>query len=252
MNRLWVVLACLTLLVSCRGSKEVTGDAGKVKKMAPEELLSLVQGNLIQYEWFSGKAKMKYDDGNKSQGFTANIRMRRDSVAWVSITSLMGIEVARIHVDSDTIQILDKLNKKYINEPVGGFQDYVPFELNLRLVQELVVGNFLWDTEGKLKSKVDNGLHVLLIENKSFEHTFWIRPEDYTILKLVVKEKGSGRQVDADLRNYNDKEGRKFSEEREIDFTDKGFNLHIEMDFNRVKWDEPTSFPFKVSDKYDE
>ena len=252
MSKALVVLACLCLLFACRGSKDVAGtDDAKAKKIPPEQLLELVQANIIQYEWFSARAKMKYDDGNKSQGFTANIRMKRDSVVWVSVTSLMGIEAARMMVDSDTIRILDKLKKKYIVEPVGGFQQYVPFDLSLQLLQELIVGNFLWDTEGRLKSKVDNGLHVLLIENKSFEHTFWIRPEDYTILKLEIKEKGSSRQVNAALNNYELDEGRFFSEERVFDFSDKDFGLHIEMDFNRVKWNESTSFPFRVSSKYD-
>ena len=50
----------------------------------------------IEYKTFAGKARMHYEAGDQKQDFTANIRVQKDNVIWVSATALGGIvQVAR-------------------------------------------------------------------------------------------------------------------------------------------------------------
>lgn len=249
-KQLWLVLAVLLALVSCKSTESLSLE--KVKKLPPEDLLAYAQANIIDYEWFSGKAKMKFNDGKKTHNFTANIRMRKDSVIWVSVTSLMGIEGARVYIDKDSVRILDRLNKKYVASPINSLQEYVPFELNLKLAQDLLIGNFLWRTGGKLKAKVDKNTHVLSIQDKTFDNTFWLAPTDYSICAMELEEEQTKRKVSVVAGDYELKDKRLFPKERTIEFEDGDLKIHVEMDYSRVRWNEPTSFPFYVSDKYDE
>lgn len=252
MNKYLALLLCVLALASCRSNKDLSDKTDKMRRMAPQELLDSVSLTQNDFTWFTGKAKVKYDDGNKAQNFTANIRMKKDSIIWISITSLMGIEAARLTIDQDSIRVLDRLKKRYIVEPVSRSDQYLPFDLDLGMVQDLLAGNFLWSTDGKLKSKVDDGKHVLFIDNKTFESTFWVRPADHVILNVLIKEMAAGREVGVQVSNFETEEGRTVGTERNIEFTDKnGYRLQIDMDYSRMKWDEPTSFPFYVSDKYE-
>lgn len=252
MNKLWLaVLVILLAFFSCKTSENVT-TAGKAKRLPPEDLLAYAKTNIIDFEWFSGKAKMKFNDGKINKGFTANIRMRKDSIIWISITSLMGIEGARVLIDKDTVRIIDRLNKKYVEEPIANLQQYVPFDLNLKLAQDLLVGNFLWHTDGKLKSKVDKNRHVLLIQDKTFDNAFWLDPLNYSILAMTLEEQTSKRNVQVVATDYEEIEGRMFAKERAIDFIDGDVGIYVEMDYSRIRWNNPMSFPFHVSDKYDE
>ena len=252
MNKYLLLLICVLAIVSCRSNKDLTDKAAKVRRMAPQDLLDSVALTQNDFVWFTGKAKVKYNDGDRSQNFTANIRMKKDSIIWISITSLMGIEAARITIDQDSIRILDRLKKRYVVEPSSKSDQYLPFDLDLGLVQNLLAGNFLWTKEGKLRSKVDGGLHVLFIDNKTFESTFLVRPTDHVILNLLIEELGAGREVLVNVSDFELEDGRLVGTDRHIEFKDKkGYRLQIDMDYSRMKWDEPTSFPFYVSDKYD-
>src|SRR6476660_8702296 len=126
MNKAVAILLLMALaLCSCKSSKVSDGTPkGKPDKKDPSYLLTKAAGTQIDFQWFSGKAKMDYDDGKKTQNFTANIRMRRDSVIWVAITSLMGIEVARIMITRDSIDMLDRLHKERIKKPFNFLETY--------------------------------------------------------------------------------------------------------------------------------
>lgn len=252
MNKYLILLICVIAFVSCRSNRDVSERANKVRRMAPQDLLDSVSLTQNEFTWFAGKAKVKYNDGDKSQNFTANIRMKKDSIIWISITSLMGIEAARITIDQDSIRVLDRLKKRYIVEPVSKSDQYLPFDLDLSLVQDLLAGNFLWTKEGKLRSKVDDGKHVLFIDNKTFESTFSVRPTDHVILGLLIEEMDAGREVLVSVSGFETEEGRTVGTDRHIEFRDKkGYRLQIDMDYSRMKWDEPTTFPFYVSDRYE-
>ena len=143
---------------ACKTSRSTVRDCEKPSKIETAELLDSTRAKQMQFTWFSGKAKVNFDDGNNNQSVTASIRMQRDSVIWVSITALMGYEAARIRVTPDTFELLNRLDKVYIKEPLSKINDYIPIKADLRLLQDLIVGNYLWSTEGKSDLRLLNPL----------------------------------------------------------------------------------------------
>lgn len=245
-----ILLSVVLLLGACRTSKSSIGSS-KLKKMPAEELLAELDSNQIDFEWFSGRAKMKYNDGNKVQSFTANIRIRKDSLIWVQITSLMGIEAARLKITPDTVYMLDRLKKRYLVYPVDSLQQYVPFKLSMGLLQDIIVGNWLWQTDGRMKSKIDNGNYLLTIESTDFANTYRINPDDFAILNWLLVDKGYNRQLSMVGHDFEEQNNKPFGMERELEFTDRKLHATVEMKFTKVRWNEVLSFPFYVSDKYE-
>ena len=114
MNRaLAILLISVIMLASCRTAKHATETITvKPEKIAPQTLLDSVSRHHVDFEWLSFKARVDYTGDKRSENFTANIRMRKDSVIWASITSLMGIEVARLLITKDSVEVLDRLKKE--------------------------------------------------------------------------------------------------------------------------------------------
>ena len=58
-----------------------------------QNVYQAVEKNRIDFETFSAKVKVDFEgsDGKKND-FNAFIRLRKDSVLWVSINALLGIE----------------------------------------------------------------------------------------------------------------------------------------------------------------
>jgi hypothetical protein len=79
--------------------------------------------------------------GNK-QGANVALRMRRDSIIWVS-ASLVGIEGVRAVLTRDSVRVLNRLEKTYFT---GGY-DYLSKLLNVPVsfaqMQALLLGDYL-------------------------------------------------------------------------------------------------------------
>jgi hypothetical protein len=246
-----LLLFIIIALYSCSSSKVTTGTStAKIDKKDPSFLLSKAAETQIDFQWFSGKAKMDYDDGKKTQNFTANIRMRRDSVIWTAITSLMGIEVARILITKDSIEILDRLHKEHIKKPFSFLQTYAPFPLDINLLQDVLIGNYLLDTMGTKKANPGNNQHIVTVENEEFKNTYVLLAENFLIAKLEMAEKGSKRSLEVEANDYQPSGPYNFSNERTVIFAaDNKVTLH--MKYSKLTWNEPLEFPFFISDKYE-
>ncbi|MDX2003232.1 MAG: DUF4292 domain-containing protein [Chitinophagales bacterium] len=246
-----LILLVAMALASCKSSKIATGPTAKVERMDSKALIDSANAHQINFEWFSAKAKCEYDDGKHNHNFTANIRMQRDSVIWVSITSLMGIEVARILISPDSIELIDKLKKDYVKQPFSFLETYAPYPLDISLLQDMIVGNYLLDTLGEKKTKVKEGLHQMQVESEKFSIAYHFLPEIYRVDLADMEEKLTGRKLKVSASDYQPSPNGNFANERSIIFTDNK-KTYIRMKFSRVVWDEIQTFPFYVSEKYDE
>ena len=76
--------------------------------------------NKISFTTFSAKIDVDYQgtDGKK-YNVNANLRMYKDSVIWISVTGLFGIEGLRAYITKDSVKILNKLDKIYTSKKCG-------------------------------------------------------------------------------------------------------------------------------------
>ena len=78
MNKvLYALVAIMLFWSACKTSRSTVKDCDKPSKIETTELLDSTRAKQMQFTWFSGKAKVNYDDGKTNQGVTANIRMQR-------------------------------------------------------------------------------------------------------------------------------------------------------------------------------
>lgn len=252
MNKvLYALMFVLVFWSACKTNRSSTAnDCPRPPRIETGELVDSARAKQMEFTWFSAKARVNYNDGKTSQSVTANIRIQRDSVIWISVTALMGYEAARIRITPDTFELLNRLDKDYIKEPLSKIKNYIPIAADLRLLQDLIVGNYLWSTNGKLKHRIDKCIYVLKEDNSSIENTFWIEPGRFTIVQMETHEKSNDQTVNLTATDYELIEGYWFSNTRDILFTGTS-TVKIGMNFSRVKWNEPTSFPFNPS-KYED
>lgn len=251
MNKLIVAIVLAMLVWSgCKTTRSASKDCPKLEKLSTAELVDSARTRQMDFEWFNAKAKVHYSDGNINQGVTANIRIQRDSVVWVSITAIMGYEAARIKVTPDTFELINRLDKVYVKQPLSKISNYIPVKADLRLLQDLLVGNYLWSTSGKMKHKAENCQYVLKEDNTTIENTFWIEADRFTIAQMETHEKQGNQTINLQAKDYQLADGYWFPYERLIVFTGSD-TVNINMQYSRVKWNEPTTFPFNPG-KYED
>jgi len=218
------------------------------------ELWDSVQKRQFGYEWQTMSAKLKVSYTNqkgKQPDFIANVRMKRDSIIWISISNDIGIEGIRILITPDSIRVLDKLANTYQQRPLNSIQEVSQIPFTFIDLQGLFTGQPLFfNIAGILAySNRPNG-YTLLSSDSLFRNLLSIN-SDYTIEKSKLDDVDPLMNRTADLfyRDYEEKAGFPFSTYREI-FISQQNKLSVQLKFRDYRFNEPLTFPFAIPKKF--
>lgn len=149
MNKLTLLLA-LGLLGSCHRKAVPTttsanGPGTSVSTPAARSLepsLPSVRATNTTFTFLNAKGKAQINMKGNKQGANVALRMRRDSIIWVS-AGLAGFEGVRAVLTRDSVRVLNRLEKTYFS---GGY-DYLSKLLNVPVsfaqMQALLLGDYL-------------------------------------------------------------------------------------------------------------
>ena len=71
------------------------------------------------FEWLTANMTIQAEvNGQSYNDLSGQLRMRKDSLIWVSVTATMGVEVLRAKVSNDSVWLLNRLEKTYLAEPM--------------------------------------------------------------------------------------------------------------------------------------
>ena len=94
------------------------------------------------FEWMTANLDIQAEgNGMSFDNLTGQLRMRNDSIVWLSVTATMGVEVLRAKVNNDSVWILNRMEKTYLAEPLDSLGAKIGMPLSLPLVQTLLLDN---------------------------------------------------------------------------------------------------------------
>lgn len=266
-----IVVIAASLFASCRATRKIqTAVAPKdtiavtapviIKENKREDSLKFiretvanVQGKAIDFTTFSAKIDVDYADADgKKYNVNANLRMYKDSVIWVSITAIFGIEGLRALITPDSVKILDKQNNTYTARSVSYLQEVTALPLDMSSLQQLLIGNPVFLDSNNIVSynQTEQTISMLSI-GSFFKNLFTIDKHNRFVQssKLDDLDELRNRTCYLYYSAYEDKKGVNFPTKRRITVTEKG-NLDIKLDFKQYAFNETLSFPFSVPKKY--
>jgi len=270
MTRLFAFLILIGLLASCRSTKKiqtaiakkdtvaiVTVPLGTDKKNDTIQMirstLSKLDSNRIDFKTFLAKVNVDYtgSDGKK-YNVNTNIRMYKDSAIWVSVNAVLGLEAMRLFITKDSVKLLDKLNKTYTARSVDYLQDVTSLPLNLKNLQDLIIGNPVFLDSNVVSYSISNNQIAILSLGEFFKNLLTLDQNDKTLLHSKLDDRDPARNRTADLTygDYENKKGPWFSTRRRIVVAEKN-RLDIKLDFKQYDFNQEVSFPFSVSKNYD-
>lgn len=268
--RVFYLIAITALMASCRSARNIQTAIGKkdTTQATPpvvtdnrkadsaqfmKTLLAQVEAGKIRYNTFSAKVNVDYRGGDgKHYDVNANVRMYKDSAIWISVNAVLGIEAMRVLVTRDSVKLLDKLNKVYTARSVNYLQEVSALPLDLRTLQELLVGNPVFLDTNLVSYSRAPGTVSLLTLGQWFKNLLTINEENKTIQRSKLDDADANRNRTADLtyEGYENKKGMAFATKRRITVTEKN-KLDIKLDFKQYDFNEEVSFPFSVPKNYE-
>lgn len=211
-----------------------------------------VSGNTIPYHTFSAKLKIDFaNDKGTQEEIIAFVHLYKDSAIWITVTPLLGIEVARVMITPDSVKIMDKLHRTITSRGTGYMQGLLNVPLNFSNLQNIIIGNPVFLSQTLEDFTRSASLVSFTCRDSALKSRFDVFADDYRLQQSMISETDtvSHRYCDITFADYINADGRNFSSKRKIFAVDTSVT-QITLNFNRVKFDVPVELPFYVPSDY--
>ncbi len=240
----------------------------KVKPRSTKFLVNKLLENEFEFSTISAKASVSIiDSNNKKTSFKTHLRIKKDSVIWMSITPLLGIEFARVIITQDSVKLINR-NKaefflgdfNYINKLFGADLDY-------QMLEALLIGNSLdFEMNDKIRTSVDRkkDMYYMSTEKKRAirkelkkdkdkikeqSQTLWLDPMTFRINELLLSSPHTQKTVRGTYTNYKQLDEQWLPYTMKFALSSKS-TVNIETDYSKFTTGKSLSFPFKIPEKY--
>lgn len=233
-------------------------------KTAPD-LQQLISDNSFKAKTLTAKAAVKSVIGDQETSFNINLRIYTDSIIWISITPLLGIEVARVMVTRDTVMFIDRLNKKY---SVSGFQylnEMLQVNVDFDIIQGVLTGNLFAYKKNKFNSVYIEEQYYILstlskrnlkrsLEDRDFNkpivQDLWVNDSTYRVTRLNVEDQRRNKTLLTDYSDHRQTDGGLFPfKSKTVIQADK--ILKVDIEYSKINLNNEIEFPFNIPAGYE-
>lgn len=268
MNRsisvLWLLLVTMTFLSACKSTRSVI--KAPLKEEGPDYLYSKLKEHEFRFDWFSARIDASYTEKRNSSDFKGQIRVRKDSLIWVSISPALGIEMFRMVVTADSVKYINRFNKEYFTGDYALVSRFLKIDIDFDILQSLLTGNdfqfyetnsfrasidsrdYRLTTTGRRKIRKEAELSgpepVVLLQN------IWLNPETFKITRLDVKEyMKDNRKLEAVYDHFGYIGGSSYPSL--LRFTVAAEEVaKLKISYSKATHNEPLTFPFSIPSNY--
>lgn len=248
MNRLPLVilLASVTLLTSC--SKKTVS----ILSSTPKATLNIES---IDFEYFHGKARMVLRDANKEREVKATIRVRKDSVIWMTF-SVIGVQGGKALINKDSITIVSTLDKEYYVFDYKELSQRFNFPINYDVIQASLLGNPLLTRSEEDVIEQLSSMYLLTQKAGTVDVVNFVNSAASKIEKIELKESNSNNTLNISYSNFQPVGNKLFPYNGTISLFYKApsglLNTTIIFEYNKAEvGDRELRFPFNIPKKYD-
>lgn len=182
----------LSICSSCKSKKlaqNVRPDANTIVTA-----LSILNKHNLDFDWFSAKAKLKYVDPYNSESGTSFIRIKKDSVIWMTLKKY-SVEGFRLAMTQDSIVILDRLAKQYSIFKWDEVSDMYQTDINYNKVENWIVGNiYLPEDRSTIDTRRDSSAYHFNTFDENNRYDYIVPFFLNNISDYIIREP-SGREV---------------------------------------------------------
>lgn len=242
----YILSFCFFVMVlsSCHSSKNISQN--NTSRIGFKKLNTLVKNNNFKFEYFSSKVRVNYN----KQSFTANIRMKKNAVIWISFTGPFSIEGARVLITPSSFKMYDKLNRVSYNMPLSFVENYIPIKADFKLLENLILGNFLEKAIKKQKIETKENTYSVKGDTPGIE-TFYSILKTGKVENILVTDKENNKEVEIRLQKYEKLDNQDFALKRKFLIQDGEKDYLLDLKFYKYKKGE-LEFPFDIPSGYAE
>ncbi|MDQ3050298.1 MAG: DUF4292 domain-containing protein [Bacteroidota bacterium] len=243
----------------------VVKDAKKPEDKTAPDLQQLISNYSFKTQTLTAKAAVKTVIGEQEHSFNINLRIYTDSVIWISITPLLGIEVARILITRDSVKFMDRLNKKYSTSDFEFLNDMLKVNVDFDIIQGVLTGNLFAYKKNKFNSVyIEEQYYILstlskrklkrsledIDNNKPIVQDLWVDGSTYRITRLSVEDQRYNKSLLTDYKDHRQTDGGLFPFRSNTVIKAEKI-LKVDIEYQKISLNNDIDFPFNIPSGYE-
>jgi len=149
------VSTTLLYLPSCKSPKGVgTVEVRGIK--SHQDFFDSMLEQSFRYNTLSARLNAEITTSGNTLSSRVDLKMVRDSVFQLSVVPLLGIEIARLEFSTDSVKVIDRMNKRYAAEAYADMKGEMPIDFNFYNLQALFTNYLFLPGEQEIQAKQYN------------------------------------------------------------------------------------------------
>jgi hypothetical protein len=253
LNKL-LIAGCLLVMAGCTARKQLVTNKTPVvepRVVKSDSRLIAIKSHQLVFNTFSAKAATKLNIDGSSNDVTLNMRIDHDKKIWVSITALLGIEVARAIITPDSIQIINKLQGVYIKKPFSYIYTYANKQINYNMLESILVGNAIPGilNDDKTNLQADNGMINLTGNLQDLVYTLMLNP-DMKVAQLNLSNPNEEQSLQVANSVFINQGAQLIPSQIDILSVSQNKKVQANLHYTKVDLDQPLQYPFNIPESY--
>ena len=236
MNKLHTIaILSVIILSSCNLLKKSYTDNNSSNNisLSEKELIKKINSQNISPEWTSLNSKIKVNKEGQEVTINAHIRIKKDSIIWISVKAPLGIEIFRTMITSDSVYYMNRMNKNYFIKHISHIREVVKTDVSFIKLQEIIFAS--------------PNITVLNSNKENYE----ILKDIFRVYKMELQEE-EDKKVSirySDYKVFSDIGGLYFPEKIFIDVKSEEV-FTAEINYTKIKFNKTASISFKIPKSY--
>lgn len=244
----------ICILLSACAVKKPSSSIEGAKSLSRAQLKQFYasrENNTIDYTTLQGRAKAKLGMNKQAFNTSATVRIKHNEAIWISFTSLLSMEVARLMITPERIQIINRLNRSYIDAPFDSIKSYMTAPIGFSELEQLLTGQsptYSQETSSSVFS-IDNG-YQLIGTHGSLDYTM-LFDQEVALLSNTIQDSSKHQSLKIEYSKFESEANKQkipYKVDMMINSSDQAFNLSL--DYASIQIDESMETPFTIPENY--
>lgn len=221
-----------------------------LERVERTDLRSYLNQGPYAWEWFSCTGQIDMTSSMFTGSGQYTLRMQKDSLLW-AVVRFMGMEVARIQADQDSMVVLNRFERKVDVYSWKSIRDKTGYPASLATMQRTVLGWLPLVTESLQTVKTtDEGLEILGKEGMIQLSAFLAEP-DLIPSACLYRDLNTGFTAECAQTITQNADALPVPSERSWEMrSDEKSRLFLRIQVNDPDLSGPLQFPFDIPDRY--
>jgi len=258
---LCLFLTGILLLSNCKTYKKK--QSVRRQGFDADTVLNHFQTHEFLFEKLSGKLSVTADIDGKKQSFTANMRLQKDSILWVSVSPFFGIEMMRLLLTPDSAKAINRMESTYFLADNNYLKNLLKADIDFKMLQSVLTGNDFthFDKANFVIAKEDSCYTLASVKRKKSENNpngnnttinqvIYTGQETFKIIKNNFSDIEEKYKFEIVYSNFKILGNQLFPYNIDCKIKTGNQSWRIALEYSKLDFNVDNPYPFVIPDKY--